>query len=53
VACNLCLQTGCPAISLTSDDKAQIDSVICNGCPICEQVCKLDAITEIPNDQIL
>ena len=50
VACNLCIQTGCPAISLTADDKAQIDSVICNGCPICKQICKLDAISEIPND---
>ncbi len=47
VSCNLCLQTGCPAISLTSDEKARIDPVICNGCPICEQVCKLDAISEI------
>jgi len=50
VACNLCLQTGCPAISLTAEGKAQIDSVICNGCPICEQICKLDAISELASD---
>jgi len=47
VGCNLCLQTGCPALSQTEDGKARIDSGICNGCPICEQICKLDAISEL------
>ena len=47
VACNLCLLTGCPALSRTPDGKAQIDSVICNGCPICQQICKLDAISDL------
>ncbi len=47
VGCNLCLLTGCPALSRTPDGKAQIDSVICNGCPICQQICKLDAISDL------
>jgi indolepyruvate ferredoxin oxidoreductase alpha subunit len=50
VACNMCLLTGCPALSRTSDNKAQIDSVICNGCPICQQICKLDAISDLSQD---
>jgi indolepyruvate ferredoxin oxidoreductase alpha subunit len=50
VACNLCLLTGCPALSMTPDGKAQIDSVICNGCPICTQICKLDAISDLSYD---
>ncbi len=44
--CNMCLQTGCPAISLTPEGKARIDAVVCNGCPICQQVCKAGAIHE-------
>ena len=47
VGCNLCLLTGCPALSQTPDGKAQIDSVACNGCPICQQICKLDAISDL------
>jgi indolepyruvate ferredoxin oxidoreductase alpha subunit len=50
VGCNLCLLTGCPALSLTPEGKAQIDSVICNGCPICTQICKLDAISDLSYD---
>jgi indolepyruvate ferredoxin oxidoreductase alpha subunit len=50
VGCNLCLLTGCPALSRTRDDKAQIDSVICSGCPICQQICKLDAISDLSYD---
>ena len=52
MGCNLCLQTGCPALSQTPDGKAQIDAVICNGCPVCEQICKLDAISELSYDEI-
>jgi len=44
--CNMCLQTGCPAISLTPEGKARIDDVVCNGCPICQQICKAGAIHE-------
>jgi indolepyruvate ferredoxin oxidoreductase, alpha subunit len=47
MGCGLCLLTGCPALSKTPEGKAQIDTVICNGCPICQQICKLDAIGEL------
>jgi indolepyruvate ferredoxin oxidoreductase alpha subunit len=47
VGCNLCLMTGCPALSRTQDGKAQIDSAVCSGCPICQQICKFDAITPL------
>ncbi len=50
VGCNMCLLTGCPALSQTAHGKAQIDSVLCNGCPICEQICKLDAIHDLSYD---
>ncbi len=47
VGCNLCLMTGCPALSRTPDGKARIDSAICSGCPICGQLCKFDAISHL------
>jgi indolepyruvate ferredoxin oxidoreductase alpha subunit len=47
VGCNLCLLTGCPALSRTPEGKARIDAVICNGCPICQQICKLGAISDL------
>ncbi len=48
--CRQCLKIGCPAISLTSDNKAEIDPILCNGCPVCEQVCELGAIYPTIND---
>lgn len=42
--CRACLKLGCPAISLSADGKAVIDPLICNGCPVCEQVCQAGAI---------
>ncbi|MEW6443329.1 MAG: indolepyruvate ferredoxin oxidoreductase subunit alpha [bacterium] len=44
--CRLCLRIGCPALSETAEGKATIDAAVCNGCPICEQVCKAEAIQE-------
>ena len=45
--CTLCQQTGCPAITLTPEGVARIDAVVCNGCPICVQICKAGAIHDI------
>ncbi|TLM69342.1 MAG: indolepyruvate ferredoxin oxidoreductase subunit alpha [Deltaproteobacteria bacterium] len=47
--CKACLRLGCPAIEwLPSSDgkkgKARIDSLLCNGCTVCQQLCKFDAI---------
>jgi indolepyruvate ferredoxin oxidoreductase alpha subunit len=47
--CKACLRLGCPAIEwLPGPDgktgKAHIDSLLCNGCTVCQQLCKFDAI---------
>jgi indolepyruvate ferredoxin oxidoreductase, alpha subunit len=44
-SCNICLDLGCPAISL-SDDKAVIDASTCQGCSICAQICPQEAIAK-------
>lgn len=42
--CKQCISvTGCPAIGL-KDGKIEIDYGQCNGCGICTQVCKFDAL---------
>ena len=62
IGCRLCLGLGCPAIAWKSsppdssfaDAKQQkkregiavIDQHLCNGCGICQQLCKSGAITE-------
>ncbi len=45
VACKKCLKTGCPALALNG--KVSIDSVNCNGCGICMQVCPFGAIESV------
>ncbi|HEY8363319.1 MAG TPA: indolepyruvate ferredoxin oxidoreductase subunit alpha [Tissierellaceae bacterium] len=41
--CKTCLRIGCPAISM-KDNVVSIDTVQCNGCTVCKQVCPFDAI---------
>lgn len=41
--CKMCMQIGCPAISIT-DNKAKIDDTLCTGCGVCMQLCKFDAL---------
>ena len=41
--CKMCMQIGCPAISIT-DGKAKIDNTLCTGCGVCKQLCKFDAL---------
>jgi len=45
-ACGMCLKLGCPAISLTSEDKAVIEPTLCVGqvCGVCAQVCPKSCI---------
>ena len=40
--CKACMKIGCPAISF-ADKKASVDSTICVGCGLCEQMCHFDA----------
>ena len=40
--CRSCMRIGCPAISIR-DGKARIDSTLCVGCGVCEQLCGFGA----------
>ncbi|MDR1702602.1 MAG: indolepyruvate ferredoxin oxidoreductase subunit alpha [Sporomusaceae bacterium] len=43
--CKSCLKIGCPAIQ-NIDDKIIINETQCNGCALCAQMCKFDAIVK-------
>ena len=47
VGCGKCIrELGCPAIILDSDGKkAKIDTSVCTGCTLCEQLCPVKAIS--------
>ena len=44
-SCKMCMKIGCPAISFV-DGKAMIDSTLCTGCGVCQQLCKFGALQE-------
>jgi indolepyruvate ferredoxin oxidoreductase alpha subunit len=55
--CRACLRLGCPAMAWVKEEgmtvqgkkrkgRALIDPFLCNGCHLCAQVCKLEAIRE-------
>ncbi|MGI6685454.1 MAG: indolepyruvate ferredoxin oxidoreductase subunit alpha [Bacillota bacterium] len=44
--CRACIRTGCPAISF-KNNQVIIDQAMCNGCTLCLQVCKFDAIEKV------
>ena len=43
VGCKACMKIGCPAISIVNG-KARIDTTLCVGCGVCEQLCKVGAL---------
>ena len=43
VGCKACMRLGCPAISIRNG-KAVIDTTLCVGCGVCEQLCKFKAL---------
>ncbi|MBN2287002.1 MAG: indolepyruvate ferredoxin oxidoreductase subunit alpha [Tissierellales bacterium] len=46
--CKSCIRTGCPALQIDHENnKVFIDTVQCNGCTVCLQVCPYDAIERI------
>ena len=41
--CKACMNIGCPAISM-ENGKVKIDTTLCVGCGVCEQLCKFGAL---------
>lgn len=41
--CKMCMKIGCPAISIKNGN-AHIDSTLCVGCGVCEQLCSFGAL---------
>ena len=46
--CKVCMQIGCPAISVR-DGKVRIDNTLCIGCKVCAQMCRSGALGESGN----
>lgn len=44
--CKACLRIGCPALALKGE-QLFIDREMCNGCGLCQQVCKFEAVTKV------
>ena len=42
IGCKSCMRIGCPAISI-KEGKAHVDSTLCVGCGVCEQLCPVGA----------
>lgn len=42
--CGMCLRPGCPALTKNEDGTVSIDETMCNGCGLCKELCKFDAI---------
>lgn len=45
--CGMCLKPGCPALTKKADGSIVIDDTMCNGCGLCEQLCKFGAIERL------
>lgn len=45
--CGACLIPGCPALTKNEDGSVSIDDTMCNGCGLCRQLCRFDAIREV------
>ncbi len=44
--CGMCMKIGCPAITMTPDG-IRIDATMCNGCGLCKNYCKFNAIETV------
>ena len=45
--CGACLRPGCPALTKNEDGTISIDETMCNGCGLCSQLCKFEAIETV------
>ena len=41
------MKIGCPAMTKRPDGKVQIDATMCNGCGLCKNYCKFNAIETV------
>ena len=47
VHCGACLRPGCPALTKAKDGSIMIDKTMCNGCGLCESMCKFGALQKV------
>ena len=47
IHCGACTKPGCPALSKNEDGSISIDPTQCNGCTLCMQLCRFNAIREV------
>lgn len=45
--CKMCMKVACPAIAFENGKAVIADPASCNGCGLCKQMCKFDAIERI------
>ncbi len=45
--CGACMKIGCPAMTRGKDGKVKIDATMCNGCGLCTNYCKFNAIETV------
>ena len=45
--CGACMKIGCPAMTRGEDGKVRIDETMCNGCGLCQNYCKFNAIETV------
>jgi indolepyruvate ferredoxin oxidoreductase alpha subunit len=41
------MKIGCPAMTRGEDGKVRIDATMCNGCGLCTNYCKFNAIETV------
>ncbi len=45
--CGACMKIGCPAMTYDENGKVKIDPTMCNGCGLCQNYCKFNAIQRV------
>lgn len=48
--CGMCMKPGCPAITKRADGNIVINDTMCNGCGLCETLCRFGSINCVKKD---